>query len=125
MAEPEVTAETHAEAGHDDAHAAGHGAHHAPTGFIRKYIFSIDHKVIGIQYLLLALFSVVLGMIMSVLMRMKMTWPNHAWPLLETIFGKDAAPGGVMTPEFYLSLVTMHGTMMVLDRKSTRLNSSH
>jgi cytochrome c oxidase subunit 1 len=109
MAEPEVTVETHAEAGHD----AGHGAHHAPTGFVRKYVFSIDHKVIGIQYLLLALFSVVMGMAMSVLMRMKMTWPNHAWPLLETLFGKDAAPGGVMTPEFYLSLVTMHGTMMV------------
>jgi cytochrome c oxidase subunit 1 len=109
MAETDETVETHANAGH----AAGHGAHHAPTGFIRKYIFSIDHKVIGIQYLLLALFSVILGMIMSVLMRMKMTWPNHAWPILETIFGKDAAPGGVMTPEFYLSLVTMHGTMMV------------
>ena len=114
MAETDVTVETHAGAGHAaEGHAAGHGAHHAPTGFIRKYIFSIDHKVIGIQYLLLALFSVVLGMLMSVLMRMKMTWPDHAWPFLETLFGKDAAPGGVMTPEFYLSLVTMHGTMMV------------
>jgi cytochrome c oxidase subunit 1 len=113
MAEPEVTGETHvAEEEHGGGHAGGHGAHHAPTGFVRKYIFSIDHKVIGIQYLLLALFSVVLGMIMSVLMRMKMTWPDHAWPLLGTLF-PEGAPGGVMTPEFYLSLVTMHGTMMV------------
>ncbi|HWS90746.1 MAG TPA: cbb3-type cytochrome c oxidase subunit I [Pyrinomonadaceae bacterium] len=112
MAEPEVTAETHAEAGHAAGHAPGHGAHHAPTGFVRKYIFSIDHKVIGIQYLLLALFSVVLGMLMSILMRMKMTWPDYAWPLLGTLF-PEGAPGGVMTPEFYLSLVTMHGTMMV------------
>src|ERR1044071_4084085 len=118
MAEPEVTVETHAEAGHAAGHAAGHGAHHAPTGFIRKYIFSIDHKVIGIQYLLLALFSVVLGMIMSVLMRMEMTWPDHAWPILGTLF-PEGAPGGVMTPEFYLSLVTMHGTMMVFIRIST------
>jgi cytochrome c oxidase subunit 1 len=113
MAETDATVETHAAAGHAAAgHAAGHGAHHAPTGFIRKYVFSIDHKVIGIQYLLLAIFSVVLGMVMSVLMRMKMTWPDHAWPVLGTLF-PEGAPGGVMTPEFYLSLVTMHGTMMV------------
>src|SRR3712207_8717894 len=112
MAEAETVHVEHPQAGHQ--HAAGAARRHGPpTGFIRKYVFSIDHKVIGIQYLLLALFSVVLGMIMSVLMRMKMTWPNHAWPILESIFGKDAAPGGVMTPEFYLSLVTMHGTMMV------------
>ncbi|HWW77161.1 MAG TPA: hypothetical protein VNZ44_17290, partial [Pyrinomonadaceae bacterium] len=115
MAETEPTAATHAAegheaAGHDAAHAAG--AHHAPSGFIRKYVFSIDHKVIGIQYLFLALFSVVLGMLMSVLMRMNMTWPGHAWPILGTLF-PQGAPGGVMTPEFYLSLVTMHGTMMV------------
>ncbi len=86
--------------------------HPAPTGFIRKYIFSVDHKVIGIQYLLLAMTSVLIGMTMSVLMRLKLTWPDHAWPLLETLF-KTGAPGGVMSPEFYLSLVTMHGTMMV------------
>jgi len=112
MAETEVPNEVHAEEErHAELEAAAHH-HHAPTGFIRKYIFSIDHKVIGIQYLLLALFSVVLGMLMSVLMRMKMTWPEHAWPLLGTLF-PEGAPGGVMTPEFYLSLVTMHGTMMV------------
>jgi cytochrome c oxidase subunit 1 len=99
----------------EEEHAGGHaaaGGHHAPTGFIRKYVFSIDHKVIGIQYLFLALFSVVLGMLMSILMRLNMTWPGHAWPLLGRLFPLGA-PGGVMTPEFYLSLVTMHGTMMV------------
>ena len=49
---------------------AGH-AHvmEAPTGFIRKYVFSIDHKVIGIQYLLLALFAVLVGMALSLFMR--------------------------------------------------------
>src|SRR6184192_1170924 len=92
---------------HDEVHR-----HPAPTGFIRKYIFSIDHKVIGIQYLLLALFSVFMGMIMSVLMRLNMTWPGHAWPILGALF-PTGAPNGVMSPEFYLSLVTMHGTMMV------------
>jgi cytochrome c oxidase subunit I len=91
-----------------------HAAHHhgPPTSFIRKYIFSIDHKVIGIQYLMLALFSVFVGLIMSVLMRMNLTWPDHKWPLLGSLF-KVGAPGGQMSPEFYLSLVTMHGTIMV------------
>src|SRR5215216_4441875 len=112
MAEPEATVGAQEE---EERHAALEAAahhHHAPTGFIRKYIFSIDHKVIGIQYLLLALFSVVLGMLMSLLMRMKMTWPDHSWAFLGWLF-PEGAPGGVMTPEFYLSLVTMHGTMMV------------
>jgi cytochrome c oxidase subunit 1 len=109
MAEAETAHEAHVDAGHGHA---PHGGHHPPTGFIRKYIFSIDHKVIGIQYILLALFSVFVGLIMSVLMRMKMTWPEYAWPLLGTLFG-DGAPGGQITQELYLSLVTMHGTIMV------------
>ncbi|HEY7783484.1 MAG TPA: cbb3-type cytochrome c oxidase subunit I [Pyrinomonadaceae bacterium] len=86
--------------------------HPAPTGFIRKYIFSIDHKVIGIQYIMLALAAVVVGMIMSVLMRMNLSWPGTNWPILGTLF-PGGAPGGMMNPEFYLSLVTMHGTIMV------------
>ncbi|HEY0079726.1 MAG TPA: cbb3-type cytochrome c oxidase subunit I [Pyrinomonadaceae bacterium] len=107
---PDVTT---ADAAHAEAHgAAHHGGHAAPTSFIRKYIFSIDHKVIGIQYLLLALFSVLIGMIMSVLMRMNLSWPGTKWPILGTLF-PGGAPNGVMSPEFYLSLVTMHGTMMV------------
>ncbi len=114
MAEVDPVPETHAAAA--DPHAAEHAgaAHHhgPPTSFIRKYIFSIDHKVIGIQYLLLALVSVFIGMFMSVLMRMNLTWPGTSWPILETLF-RHGAKGGVMTPEFYLSLVTMHGTIMV------------
>src|SRR6201993_2211092 len=96
-----------AEATHAEVHR-----HPAPTGFIRKYIFSIDHKVIGIQYILLALTAVLVGMIMSVLMRVNLSWPGTHIKILETLF-PQGAPGGVMTPEFYLSLVTMHGTIMV------------
>src|SRR5437763_16546067 len=96
-----------AEATHEEVHR-----HPAPTGFIRKYIFSIDHKVIGIQYIMLALSAVVVGMIMSVLMRVNLTWPGTHIHIMETLF-PQGAPGGVMTPEFYLSLVTMHGTIMV------------
>src|SRR5437660_11779313 len=96
-----------AEAVHDEVHR-----HPAPTGFIRKYIFSLDHKVIGIQYIMLALTAVVVGMVMSVLMRMNLSWPGTNWPILGTLF-PQGAPAGVMTPEVYLSLVTMHGTIMV------------
>src|SRR5437763_878620 len=96
-----------AEAIHEEVHR-----HPAPTGFIRKYIFSIDHKVIGIQYILLALCAVVVGMVMSVLMRVNLSWPGTHIRIMETLF-PQGAPGGVMTPEFYLSLVTMHGTIMV------------
>src|SRR5882724_7406498 len=95
--------------------AETHGAvhrHEAPTSFIRKYIFSLDHKVIGIQYISLALVAVLVGMTMSVLMRMNLSWPGTNWPILGTLF-PGGAPGGVMNPEFYLSLVTMHGTIMV------------
>jgi cytochrome c oxidase subunit 1 len=76
----------------------------APTGFIRKYIFSVDHKVIGIQYYLLALLSVTVGMILSVLMRFHLVWPSAHLPFVS---------GGIMTPEQYLALMTMHGTIMV------------
>jgi cytochrome c oxidase subunit 1 len=96
-----------AEATHDVVHR-----HEPPKSFIRKYIFSLDHKVIGIQYILLALSAVIVGMIMSVLMRMNLSWPGTSWPIMATLF-PTGAPGGVMSPEFYLSLVTMHGTIMV------------
>ncbi len=94
-----------------ETHEAVH-RHPAPTGFIRKYIFSLDHKVIGIQYIILALAAVLVGMAMSVLMRMNLSWPGTNWPILGTLF-PGGAPDGMMTPEFYLSLVTMHGTIMV------------
>src|SRR5207302_5642607 len=94
-----------------ETHAEVH-RHPALTGFIRKYIFSLDHKVIGIQYILLALAAVLVGMIMSVLMRVNLSWPGSHIKILETLF-PTGAPGGVMSAEFYLSLVTMHGTIMV------------
>src|SRR5213080_4472487 len=90
-----------------------HAGHQAPTGFIRRYIFSLDHKVIGIQYYFLALFSVFLGMGLSVLMRYHMVYPDAKVGWFETLWPTGAA-GGIMTPELYLSLLTMHGTIMVL-----------
>ncbi len=86
--------------------------HHAPTGFIRKWVFSLDHKVIGIQYYFLALFSVFIGMFLSLIMRYHMVWPDVKVGLFEKLWPTGAA-GGIMTPELYLSLMTMHGTIMV------------
>ena len=75
---------------------------HGPQGFIRKYIFSLDHKVIGIQYFFLALTAVFVGMFLSLLMRIHLVWPAAVLPLV-----------GEIKPETYLSLLTMHGTIMV------------
>jgi len=85
------------------AHAAAVHHHAPPQGFLWKYIFSKDHKVIGIQYYLLALVAVFTGMALSVLMRIHLVWPNAKIP------GMD----GDFTPEKYLALMTMHGTIMV------------
>jgi len=94
---------------HDHAQAAQHAA---PTGFIRKYVFSLDHKVIGKQYYGLGLLAVLIGMLLSWLMRIHLVWPNTPIPGLG-LLSKTGAPGGVMTPEYYLQLMTMHGTLMV------------
>ncbi len=90
-------------------HAAVHGA---PTSFIRKYVFSLDHKIIGLQYYALALVAVVIGMVLSWIMRVHLVWPNAPIPGLGSL-AKVGAPGGVVTPEYYLQLMTMHGTLMV------------
>ena len=86
--------------------------HAPPEGFLRKYVFSLDNKVIGKQYYALALVAVFTGMILSWLMRIHMVWPNAKIPLLEHL-SSAGAPGGIITPEYYLSLLTMHGTLMV------------
>jgi cytochrome c oxidase subunit I len=86
--------------------------HPAPTGFIRKYVFSTDHKVIGIQYWCLALFAVFVGMALSVLMRLQLGWPGQEWGFLKTLF-PNAAENGTISGELYLSMLTMHGTIMV------------
>ena len=91
---------------------AQQGHHGPPEGFIRKYVFSLDHKVIGKQYYALALVAVFIGMILSWLMRYHLIYPNGKIFGLEFL-SKVGAPGGVMTPEYYLSLMTMHGTLMV------------
>ena len=86
--------------------------HEPPQGFIRKHVFSLDHKVIGKQYYGLAILAVVLGMVLSWMMRIHLAWQAAPIPLLGKL-SPAGAPNNVMTPEYYLSLMTMHATIMV------------
>ncbi len=81
-------------------------------GFVRRYIFSTDHKVIGIQYIVTGLVMALLGAALATLIRLQLGWPERVWPWLAVVL-PEGYKSGVMAPEFYLAVVTMHGTIMV------------
>jgi cytochrome c oxidase subunit 1 len=95
--------------GHDHAHAHAH----EELGFWRKYVFSVDHKVIGIQYAVTGLLFLLFGFCLMMLMRFQLAYPGHPIPVIGSWFSADKAPGGIMLPEFYNQLGAMHGTIMV------------
>ena len=108
------TATTHAQAhghGHEHAHE-----HHEP-GFWAKYIFSTDHKMIGIQYGITSLAFLFFGFLLMLAMRQQLANPGQPVPfvgkLLEKTLGADAASGGVMQGDLYNAFGAMHGTIMV------------
>jgi cytochrome c oxidase subunit 1 len=82
-------------------------------GLLRKYVFSLDHKVIGVQYALTSLVFMALGFTLAILFRWELAYPGKALPMLGQLFGPEKAPGGIILPEFYNQLVAMHGTIMV------------
>ncbi len=86
--------------------------HHEP-GFIRRYVFSLDHKIVGLQYFFTAMAMAVFGGALSMMMRLQLGWPSKVWPALEKLL-PVGMEGGVMKPEFYLSVQTMHGTIMAI-----------
>src|SRR5215204_3550266 len=94
------------------AHGA-HEAHHEELGFWRKYVFSVDHKVIGIQYAVTGLLFLFFGFCLMMLMRWQLAYPGAPLPLIGALFGETRMPGGSMLPEFYNELGAMHGTIMV------------
>lgn len=105
----------HTAAHTDNAHGHkvhGHDEHHHEETFITKYIFSKDHKTISKQFLITGIFWGIVGGLLSVLFRIQLAWPNETFPILETFLGKWAE-GGKISNEFYYSLVTMHGTILV------------
>lgn len=93
-------------------HSHDHGHHHKET-FITKYIFSIDHKMIAKQYLISGIIMGVIGVVMSLLFRMQLAWPEESFGVFKLLLGENFAPGGVMRNDIYLALVTIHGTIMV------------
>ena len=80
--------------------------------FLRKYIFSTDHKIIGIQFLLMSFVFLLFGGLMAMMMRWQLGFPDRPLPAGQ-LLPETMAPGGILLPEFYNSLVTMHGTIMV------------
>ncbi len=87
------------------------GGHVQP--WYRRWLFSIDHKVIGIQYAITALLFLLTGFTMMILMRWQLAHPGTPIPLVGNLLGSANAPGGIMLPEFYNMLGAMHGTVMV------------
>jgi cytochrome c oxidase subunit 1 len=98
--------------GHDHALDHEHEHHHKDT-FITKYIFSIDHKMIAKQYLITGIFMGIIGVMMSMLFRMQLAWPEESFKIFNVLLGDKFAPNGVMANDIYLALVTIHGTIMV------------
>ena len=107
----------------DHSHDGGHG-HHEPQAFIWKYVFSVDHKVIGIQYLITSFLFLLIGFGMMMLMRWQLAMPapgddfnpenlGFIRSTLASVFGESRMPYGYMAPEFYNQLGAMHGTIMI------------
>jgi len=98
-----VTVDTHAHAA-----SAGHG--HAGN-FITTYVFSRDHKVIGIQFLFSSLIWFLIGGLLALGVRWQVAWPWSPMPVIgKALF---AAQGGQIPPEYYTMLFTMHATVMI------------
>ena len=86
--------------------------HHNENDFLFKYIFSTDHKMISKQFLITGFTMGFIGLVMSTLFRLQLGWPGESFEIVELLMG-SWQEGGVMAPDKYLALVTMHGTIMV------------
>src|SRR5688572_7122794 len=89
-------------------HAPHHGDH-GPTSFWTKYIFSTDHKIIGIQFLFSSLIFLLLGGALALLVRWQLAYPWEEVPLVGKLFFAD----GKISPEQYTMLFTMHASVMI------------
>jgi cytochrome c oxidase subunit 1 len=82
-------------------------------GFLRTYIFSVDHKVVGIQYAVTGLLFLLFGFSLMMIMRYQLAYPMTPIPVIGGWLSQANAAGGVMLPEFYNQLGAMHGTVMI------------
>jgi cytochrome c oxidase subunit I len=94
-----------------DSHAAA-GHHHHEPGFLRRYIFSDDHKVIGIQFLFTGLLMLLLGGFLAMMVRIQLGWPQGEIPILGRLWYGGSA-GNVMSPSAYNMYFSMHATVMI------------
>ncbi|MBL7999270.1 MAG: cbb3-type cytochrome c oxidase subunit I [Candidatus Kapabacteria bacterium] len=108
----EAIAVEHSTAHSHDAHDHGHGHHHAQS-FIRKYIFSNDHKVIAKQFMVTTIFFLFVGGLAALLVRWKIAYPDQAVPILGSLLPNTWVSDGVIEPGFYSQLLTMHGAVML------------
>ncbi|MBB5396336.1 MULTISPECIES: cbb3-type cytochrome c oxidase subunit I [unclassified Mucilaginibacter] len=93
-------------------HEDDHGQHHHKATFLNTYVFSQDHKMIAKQFLITGITMAFIAMMLSILFRIQLAYPDKSFPLMETLLGRFA-PGGRLDSNFYLALVTIHGTIMV------------
>lgn len=90
-----------------------HHHHHHEEHFITKYFFSQDHKMISKQFLITGMFMAFIGMMMATFFRLQLGWQGESFKILNIFLGDKWAPDGVLDPNMYLALVTIHGTIMV------------
>jgi cytochrome c oxidase subunit 1 len=116
---PAPGSETHGHAtgndhgdGHEHDHAHDH-IHPAPNNFLSRYIFSSDHKVIGIQFLFSGLIFFAIGGLLAMAVRWQLAWPWSPVPILSRLLWSSPSFGYRMSPEFYNKLFTMHATIMI------------
>ncbi|NQW27743.1 MAG: cbb3-type cytochrome c oxidase subunit I [Flammeovirgaceae bacterium] len=95
------------------AHEDDHHEEHHDQPFIFKYIFSTDHKTIAKQFLITGIFWAILGGGLSVIFRLQLGFPDMDMGFLQPILGNWISNTGKLDPEFYLAMITMHGTIMV------------
>ena len=108
---------------HTTSHSATHEAHHEDLGFWRQYVFSTDHKVIGIQYGVTALIFLFFGLMLMLMMRWQIAHPGEAVPIVGNLLEKlladptgafsNPAAKGIISTDLYNSFGAMHGTIMV------------
>jgi len=84
-------------------------SHHKKENFIQKYIFSVDHKIIGLQYGITSLLFLLFGFSLMLIMRWQLAYPETPVPLIGSLLGET----GILLPEIYNSLGAMHGTIMI------------
>ena len=98
---------------HAGHHAHDHAHEEEHQSFVAKYIFSMDHKMISRQFLLTAVVMAVIAMTMSIIFRMQLAWPGEKFAFINAMLGDTWGKDGILDPNMYLALVTIHGTIMV------------